>query len=55
MRPRTTAAQQTFPLAGLGDNAAFLHLLHSGTVQTIHTQEATLEDIFVRVTGRSLA
>lgn len=50
-----TAAQETFPLAGLGDNAAFLRLLHSDTVQTIHTQEATLEDIFVRVTGRSLA
>jgi fluoroquinolone transport system ATP-binding protein len=50
-----TATRQTFPLAGLGDNAAFLRLLQSGTVQTIHTQEATLEDIFVRVTGRSLA
>jgi fluoroquinolone transport system ATP-binding protein len=48
-------ARQTFPLAGLGDNAAFLHLLRTGTVQTIHTQEATLEDVFVRVTGRSLA
>lgn len=49
-----TPAQQIFPLAGLGDNAAFLDLLHSGTVQTIHTQEATLEDIFVQVTGRRL-
>jgi fluoroquinolone transport system ATP-binding protein len=46
--------RQTFPLVGLGGNTAFLHLLQSGTVQTIHTQEATLDDIFVRVTGRSL-
>ena len=35
--------------------AEFLRILQSGTVQTIHTQEATLEDIFIRVTGRSLA
>ena len=48
-------ARQIFPLAGLGDNAAFLALLRSGAVQTMHTQEATLEEIFVRVTGRSLA
>ncbi|MBA2572143.1 MAG: ABC transporter ATP-binding protein [Gemmatimonadetes bacterium] len=48
-------AQQEFPLAGLGENEAFLRLLRSGTVQTIHTQEATLADVFIRVTGRSLA
>ena len=44
-----------FALTGIGDNASFLQLLRSGTVQTLHTQEATLEDIFIRVTGRSLA
>jgi fluoroquinolone transport system ATP-binding protein len=43
-----------FALAGLADNAAFQNLLRAGTVQTIHTREATLEDIFIRVTGRSL-
>jgi len=43
-----------FPLSGLGDNPAFIHLLRTHDVQTIHTQEATLEDIFIRVTGRSL-
>jgi fluoroquinolone transport system ATP-binding protein len=48
-------AREQFALAGLGDDRAFLHLLRSGKVQTIHTQEATLEDIFIRVTGRSLA
>lgn len=45
--------QQDFPLAGLGDNELFLKLLRNG-VQTIHSQEATLEDIFIDVTGRSL-
>jgi fluoroquinolone transport system ATP-binding protein len=43
-----------FPLAGLGDNLAFLDLLRRD-VQTIHSQEATLEEIFVRLTGRSVS
>ena len=47
--------RQEFPLDGLGENAAFLELLRGGTVQTLHTQEATLEDVFIRVTGRALA
>ncbi len=47
-------AQQRFPLGGLGDNARFLKLLRTGDVQTIHTQEATLEEIFVRVPGKGL-
>ncbi len=44
-----------FALDGLGDNADFLALLRDNAVRTMHTQEATLEDIFVQVTGRSLA
>jgi fluoroquinolone transport system ATP-binding protein len=47
--------RQDFPLDGLGNNAGFLELLRGDSVQTIHTQEATLEDIFIRVTGRGLA
>jgi fluoroquinolone transport system ATP-binding protein len=50
-----TAARQDFPLEALAENGGFLGLLHGGDVQTIHTQEATLEDVFIRVTGRSLA
>jgi fluoroquinolone transport system ATP-binding protein len=48
-------AQQSFPLAGLADNNAFQTVLRQHPVQTIHSQEATLEEIFIRVTGRSLA
>lgn len=44
-----------FALAGIGGNREFLALLESSQVETIHTQEATLEDIFIRVTGRRLA
>jgi fluoroquinolone transport system ATP-binding protein len=47
-------ARECFPLAGLGENTAFLRLLQAELVQTIHSQEASLDDIFVRVTGRSL-
>jgi fluoroquinolone transport system ATP-binding protein len=38
----------------LGKNGRFLQILNSDTIQTIHTQEATLEDIFIEVTGHSL-
>jgi len=47
--------QADFPMDGLGDNAEFLALLRTEQVETIHTQEATLEDIFVETTGRRLA
>ena len=43
-----------FPLAGLRHNADFLQIIEAEDVETIHTQEATLEDIFIQVTGRSL-
>ena len=45
---------QEFDLDGLGHNAAFLALLRENKIRTIHTQEASLEDIFIRVTGRKL-
>ena len=48
-------AGRTFALEGLGDNPEFLTLLRGGAVQTIHSQEASLDQIFVRVTGRSLS
>ena len=45
---------QEFNLKDIADNASFIKLLRSGTVQTIHTAEATLEDIFIKATGRKL-
>jgi fluoroquinolone transport system ATP-binding protein len=44
-----------FPLAGLAENAAFLAALREPALETIHTQETSLESIFIRVTGRELA
>jgi len=46
--------RREFRLEGLGDNADFLTLLRSEPVHTIHTQEATLEDVFIQVTGHRL-
>lgn len=46
--------QRDFELADLADNAEFLKLLREGNVRTLHTQEATLENIFIQMTGRRL-
>jgi len=47
--------ERDFPLEGLADNAAFLQALREPSLQTVHTQETSLENIFIRVTGRELA
>lgn len=44
-----------FPLAGIGANSQFLSLIQSKEVETMHTLEASLEDIFIEVTGRGLS
>ncbi len=44
-----------FPLDGLADNAAFLAALREPSLETIHSQETSLERIFIRVTGQELA
>ena len=43
-----------FPIDGLGHDRDFLQLLQQESIQTIHTREATLEDIFIKVTGINL-
>ncbi|MEE9464749.1 MAG: ABC transporter ATP-binding protein [Candidatus Neomarinimicrobiota bacterium] len=44
-----------FDLEGLGGNEQFLDLLRRADLQTIHTLEASLADVFIQVTGRKLA
>lgn len=46
--------QQTFAMDGLGNDGAFVDLLRTHRVETIHSQETTLEQIFIRVTGKEL-
>ena len=47
--------KRDFPLEGLAENQEFLTALREPSLQTVHTQETSLENIFIRVTGRQLA
>ena len=47
-------ASQDFDLNNLAANKVFLEILRAGNVQTIHTAEATLDDIFIKATGRQI-
>ncbi|MFZ0548427.1 MAG: ABC transporter ATP-binding protein [Candidatus Promineifilaceae bacterium] len=47
--------EKEFPLDGLGENQIFLNLLKTAPrLEAIHTQETTLENIFIKVTGQEL-
>ncbi len=43
-----------FPMDNIGKNEEFINLLQSKDVETIHSGETTLEDIFIKVTGVKL-
>ena len=45
---------KVFPLEDIGKNETFLKLLQEKEIETIHTGETTLEDIFIKVTGEQL-
>jgi fluoroquinolone transport system ATP-binding protein len=43
-----------FPMDGIGQNTEFLELLQTKEIETLHSGETTLEDIFIKVTGVQL-
>jgi len=43
-----------FAIDGLADNKIFLNVLRKNHIRSIHSEEASLEDIFIKVTGKSL-
>ncbi len=45
----------SFSLDNPAEKQAFTELVQNKQIQTIHTQEATLEEIFLKLTGRRLA
>lgn len=45
---------EEFPLDDIGQNEKFLNILKTKTIETIHSGETTLEDIFIMVTGVGL-
>jgi fluoroquinolone transport system ATP-binding protein len=46
--------QAKFPIPQLGENQDFLSLIATHEIVTMHSQEASLEEIFILLTGRSL-
>jgi fluoroquinolone transport system ATP-binding protein len=46
--------QESFALEALNQDERFRQILDSGTLETIHSQEASLEDVFIKTTGRTL-
>jgi fluoroquinolone transport system ATP-binding protein len=46
--------EQEFPLDGLGENEAFQDILRRTHVRAMHSQEASLEEVFAKVTGVTL-
>ena len=45
---------EEFEIEGLGENVKFLDVLKKNHIRSIHSREATLEDIFIQVTGKHL-
>lgn len=50
-----SGADREFDLEKLGYNTHFLEFIQSGQVTNIHTMEATLEEVFIKVTGKELS
>lgn len=51
---RNSMEKESFQLDGLGQNKAFLEKLQFNEIETIHSKEASLDDIFIQVTGKTL-
>lgn len=43
-----------FPMKGLADNEKFLEILRKNHIRSVHSKEASLEDIFIQATGKKL-
>ena len=53
-KEKTHTETVEFPLDGIGQNKEFLNLLQTKEIETLHSGETTLEDIFIKVTGVKL-
>jgi fluoroquinolone transport system ATP-binding protein len=53
-RSKGSLINRNFPLETIGTNRDFLSILTHEKIETIHTLEASLEDIFIETTGRRL-
>ncbi len=55
IRKNGSGYSREFPIEGLSRNGDFLRFLEEGETERIHTKEASLEQVFLAVTGRSLS
>lgn len=46
---------EEFPLEGLAAHERFQEVIRTRHIETVHTQEPSLEDVFLKVTGKGLA
>lgn len=46
--------EATFNLDSISHNTTFVNLIQSNKILTMHSGEATLEDVFIKLTGRNL-
>lgn len=46
--------ERLFDMKNIGENKDFLYILKNKEIKTLHSCEATLEDIFIKLTGRKL-
>ncbi len=53
-RENGATSSQTFSMDTIGQNQTFLQLIQNKEIETIHSGETTLEDIFIQVTGVGL-
>ena len=53
-RENGSISASEFDLNRLAEDSEFLSILNNKQIETIHTQEATLEDVFIKTTGRTL-
>ncbi len=51
---RNSVEKEKYQLDGLGQNKTFMEKLQSTEIETIHSKEASLDDIFIQVTGKNL-
>jgi fluoroquinolone transport system ATP-binding protein len=54
VRVESEKETREYAIEGLADDPAFLAQLRKGGIRTIHTQETTLDEIFISVTGGRL-
>jgi fluoroquinolone transport system ATP-binding protein len=45
--------KETFPLEAIGKDQKFLALIKANNIETIHSGETSMEDIFIKVTGEA--